>query len=105
MYAKDPYKAKYQFLINKQESTGLKHLNESRTFIEYSNNMDDIYKNIEEYNPNIKMKIIISFDMIADMLRNKKKQSNSTELFIRGRKLNISFCFYYIILFCCFKGD
>ena len=73
MYAKDPYKAKYQFLINKQESTGLKHLNESRAFIEYSNNMDDIYKNIEEYNPNIKMKIIISFDMIADMLRNKKK--------------------------------
>ena len=72
MYAKDPYKAKYQFLINKQESTGLKHLNESRAFIEYSNNMDDIYKNIEEYNPNIKMKIKISFDMIADMLRNKK---------------------------------
>ena len=46
--AKDPYEAKYQFLINKQERTGLKHFNDSKSFIEYSNDMDDIYKNIEE---------------------------------------------------------
>ena len=52
LYAKDPYKAKYQFLINKRVSTGLKHLNYSKAFIEYSNNMYDIYQNIEEYNPN-----------------------------------------------------
>ena len=45
---KDPYKAKYQFLINKQESTGLKYFNDSKAFIEYSNDMADIYKNIEE---------------------------------------------------------
>ena len=49
--AKDPYKAKYQLLINKTESTGSKYLNDSKAFIEYSNYMDDIYKNIEEYNP------------------------------------------------------
>ena len=47
LYAKDPYKAKYQLLINKRESKGLKHLNDSKAFIEYSNDMDDFYKNIE----------------------------------------------------------
>ena len=62
LYAKDPYEAKYQFLINKRESRGLKHLNDSKAFIKYSNDMDDIYKNIEEYNPNEKRKILIGFD-------------------------------------------
>ena len=60
-------------LINKRESTGLKYLNDSKAFIEYSNGMDDIYKNIEEYNPNKKRKILIVFgDMIDNMLNNKK---------------------------------
>ena len=86
--------AKYQLLINKRESTGLKYLNDSKAFIEYSNDMDDIYKNIEEYNPNKKRKILIVFDdMIADMLSNKKLNPIVTELFIRGRKLNISLVF------------
>ena len=71
LYAKDPYEAKPHFLINKRETTWLKYFNDSKTFIEYSNDMDPIYKNIEEYNPN-KHKILIVFDdMIADMLRNK----------------------------------
>ena len=53
--------------------------------------MDDIYKNIEEYNPNKKRKILITFyDMIADMINNKKINSLVTELFIKGRKLNVS---------------
>ena len=56
--------------------------------------MDDIYKNIEEYNPNKKRKILIVFDdMIADMLSNKKLNPIVTELFIRERKLNISLVF------------
>ena len=94
LYAKDPYEAKYQFLINKRESTGLKHFNDSKAFIEYSNDMDDIYKNIEECNPNKKRKILIVLDdMIADMLSNKKLNPVVTELFIRGRKLNISLIF------------
>ena len=51
--------------------------------------MDNIYKNIEEYNPNRKRKILVVFDdMIADMLSNKKLDPIVTELFIRGRKLN-----------------
>ena len=81
----------YQFLINKRKNTGLRHFNDSRAFIEYSNDMDNIYKNIEEYNPNMKRKILIVFDdMIADMLSNKKFNPVVSELFIRGRKLNIS---------------
>ena len=46
LYAKDPYEAKYQLLINKRESTGWKYLNEPKAFIGYSNDMDGIYKNI-----------------------------------------------------------
>ena len=56
--------------------------------------MDDIYKNIEEYNPSMKHKGLIIFDdMIADMLSNKKLNPKLTELFLRGRKLNISLVF------------
>ena len=51
LYTKDPYEAKYQLLVIKRESTGLKYLNDLKAFTEYSNYMDDIYKNIEEYNP------------------------------------------------------
>ena len=75
LYAKDPYEAKYQFLINKRESRSLKHFNDSKAFIEYSNDMDDIYRNIEEYNPN-------NIDMIAYMLSNKQLNPTVTELFI-----------------------
>ena len=94
LYAKDLYEAKYQVLINKEESTGLKYFNGSKAFIEYSNNMDDFYKNIKEYYPNKKRKILIVFDdMIADMLSHKNLNPIVTELFIRGRKLNISLVF------------
>ena len=56
--------------------------------------MDDIYKNIEGFNPNEKRKLLIVFDdMIADMLSNKKLNPVVTELFIRGRKLNIYLIF------------
>ena len=72
-YAKDSYEAKYQLLINKRKITDLNHFNYSKAFIEYSNDVADIYKNIEEKNPNEKQKILIIFnDMIADMLSNKK---------------------------------
>ena len=62
---------------------GLKHFNHSKAFIEYSDDMDDIYKNIEECNPNKKRKILIVFDdTIADMLSNKKLNPVVTELLI-----------------------
>ena len=66
LFAKDPYRTKHQFLINKREGTCIKHLNDFKAFIEYSHYMDDIYKNIDKYNPNKKLKILIVFDdMIA----------------------------------------
>ena len=74
LYAKDPYEAKYQYLINKREKVGLGHFDDHKTFIEYSNDIQDVYKNIDDYNPG-KLNPII------------------TELFIRGRKLNISIVF------------
>ena len=94
LYAKDPFEANYQLLINKRGITGLKHFNDFKAFIEYSNNMDDIYENIEEYNPKKKREILIGFDdNIADMLNNKKLNLIVTELFTRGGKLNIFFVF------------
>ena len=73
---------------------GLDHFKDSEAFMEYSNDMQDVYKNIEDYNPGKKRKILIVFDeMIADMINNKELNPIVTELFIRGRKLNISIVF------------
>ena len=94
LYAKDPYEAKYQYLINEREKVGLDHFKNPRAFMEYSNDMQDVYKNIEDYNPGKRRKILIVFDdMIADMINNKKLNPVVTELFIKGRKLNISIVF------------
>ena len=94
LYAKDPYEAKYQYLINKRERVSINYFNDPKAFIDYSNDMHDVYKNIDEYNPDKENKMLIVFDdMIADMIHNKKLNSIVTELFIRGRKLNISIAF------------
>ena len=83
LYAKDPFDAKYQLLINKRESKALKDLNGSIAFIRYSNGMDDIYKKIEEYYSNKKRKILIVFNnMFADILSNKKSNPTVSELLI-----------------------
>ena len=69
MYAKDPYEDKYQFLIKKRKKRGLKNFNDPKAFIEYSNDMHNVYKNIDHYNPDKENKILIVFDdMIADYL-------------------------------------
>ena len=91
LYANDPFEAKYQCLINKREKVGLNHFNDPKAFIEYWNDMLDAYKNGEDYNPDKKRKVVIIFDdMIADLINNKKLNPIVTELFIRGRKLNIT---------------
>ena len=73
---------------------GLNHFNDPKAFMEYSNDMQDVYKNTEYYNPVRKRKILIVFDdTIADMINNNKLNPIVTELFIRGRKLNISIVF------------
>ena len=87
--------------IIKRESVGINHFNDPKACIEYSNDMRDVYKNINYYNPDKENKILIVFDdMIADMIYNKKLDSIVTELFIRGRELNISLVF---ITQSCFK--
>ena len=86
LHTKDPYEAKYQYLISKRGKVGLDHFNDP--------NMLDTYKNIEDYNLDKRRKILIVFDdMIADIINNKKLNPIVTELFIRGRKLNISVVF------------
>ena len=79
-------------LIKKRKSTGFKHFNDTKPFIEYSNDMGN--RNIKEHNPKKKPKILIVFDdMIADMLNNKKRNPIVTEFLIKDIKLNISFVF------------
>ena len=93
LYTKDPYEAKYQYLIKKREKVGLDHFDDHKAFIKYSNDIH-VYKNVEDYNQRKKRKVLIIFDdMIADMINNKKLNPIITELFIRGRKLNISIVF------------
>ena len=94
LYLKDPYEAKYQYLIRKCEKVGLDHFNDPKAFMEYSNDMLGVYKNIENYNPDKKRKVLIGFDdLTADVINNKKVISIVTESFIRGIKLNISILF------------
>ena len=101
LYAKDPYDCKYQYLVNIREKVGLKRFNDPKAFIEYSNDMCSVYRNIKYYNPDKENKILIVFDdMIADIIKNKKLNSIVTELFIRERKLNISLVY---ITQSCFK--
>ena len=94
MYAQDLSEPKYQLLIEKCENTVINNLNDPRAFIEYSNTMDDIYNNIDDYNPRRKIKILIVFDdMIPHIMTYKKFQAIIKELFIRRGKLNISLAF------------
>ena len=94
LYARDLSKAKYEYLIKKREDVRIKHVNNSNAFIECSNTMDDVYENIDGYNPIRKRKKLIGFDdMIADIMDNRRFQAIIKEVFIRCRKLNISLVF------------
>ena len=94
LYAKDLSEKKYEFLINKREQAGKKILNDPHAFMEYSNDMDDVLDNINNYNKNRDKKVLIVFDdMIADIMRNEKFKAIIKELFIRCRQLNISIVF------------
>ena len=82
---------KHQYLINKRENVGLNHFNDPKAFMEYSNDMQDVMLHV--YNPIKKCKVLIFDDMIANMINNNKLNPIVTELFISGRKLNISIVF------------
>ena len=94
LYAKDFSEPKYEYLIKKREDAGIKNVNNPNAFIVCSNTMDDVYEDIDNYNPKRNKKVLIVFDdMIADIMTNKKFQAIIKELFIRCRKLNISLVF------------
>ena len=94
MYSKGLSDPKYEYLIEKREDAGIKHLNNSNAFIECSNTMDNVYENIDDYNPIRKRKKLIVFDdVITDIMINKRFQAIIKELFIRCIKLTISLAF------------
>ena len=94
LYARYLIEPKYQFLIKKREDAGIKHVNNANAFIVCSNTMDDVYKDIDNYNPKRDKKVlIVTDDIIADIITNKKFQAIIKELFIRCRKLNVSLVF------------
>ena len=94
LYAKDLSETIYQFLIKKREDAGIRNLNDPSAFIEYSNTIDDVYNNIDDYNPRRKRNFLIVFDdIIAEIMTSKRFQAIINELFFRCRKLNISLVF------------
>ena len=94
LYAKNTDEEKYQYLINKREQAGIKNVNDPHAFIEYSNDMNDVLDDINNYNKNRDKKVLIIFnDMIADIMRSEKFKAIVKELFIRCRKLYISIVF------------
>ena len=100
LYAKDLSEPKHEILIQNRENVGIKHFNDPNAFIECSNTMDDVYGDINDYNPGIKRKILVVFDgMIADIMTNKKFRAIIKELFIRCRKLKLVFITLYYLVF------
>ena len=94
LYVKDPFESKYRLLINRREKVGIKELKNPKAFIDYSQTVDNVYENLEDYNPTKKRIVLIVFnDMITDMEANKKLSPIVTELFLSEKKLNISLVF------------
>ena len=94
LYVKDLEEPTHKLLIDKREQAGINFNNDSNAFIEYSNSMDDILSDIEDYNKNRKGKILMIFDdMISLVMSDRRAQQILKDLFIRCRKLNISLCF------------
>ena len=94
LYAKDMHEPKYEYLINKREQAGIKNLNDPNAFIEYSDDMNDMLDDINDYNKNRDKKVLIVFDdMIADIEYNKNFKRIIKELFYRACKMNVSIVF------------
>ena len=94
LYAKDIHEPKYEYLINKREQAGIKNLNDPHAFIEYSDDMNDVLDDINDYNKNRDEKVLIVFDdMIADIEYNKYFKLIIKELFYRAHKIKVSIVF------------
>ena len=94
LYAKDIHEPKCEYLINKREQAGIKNLNDPRAFIEYSDDMNNVLDDINNYNENRDKNVLIVFDdMIADIEYNKNFKRKIKELFYRAPKINVSIVF------------
>ena len=94
LYAKDIHEPKYEYLIDKREQAGTKNLNDPHAFVEYSDDIDDVLDDINNYNKNRDKKVLIVFDdMITDIEYNKNFKQIIKELFYRARKINVSIVF------------
>ena len=93
-HVKDPLESKYELLIKGREKLWIENLKNSKAFVDYSQIIDDVYKNLEDYNPTKKSSVFIVFDgVIADMESDTKLCPKVIELFLRGRQLNILLVF------------
>ena len=94
LYTKDLHEPKFEYLINKREQAGIKNLNDLHAFIEYSDDMNNVLDDINNYNKNRDKKVLIVFDdMIPDIEYNKNFKRIIKELFYRARKINVSIVF------------
>ena len=94
LYVKDIHEPKYEYLINIREQAGIKNLNDHQAFIEYSDDMNDVLDDINNYDKNRDKKVLIVFDdMVADIEYNKNFKRIIKELFYRARKINVSVVF------------
>ena len=94
LHAKDIHEPKYEHLINQREQAGIKNLDNPKAFIEYSDEMDDVLYDINNFNKNRDKKVLIVFDdVIADIEYNKNFKRIIKELFYRARKINVSIVF------------
>ena len=95
LYAKDIHEPKYEYLINKREQAGIKKINDPHAFIEYSDYMNDVLDDINNYNKNRDKKVLIVFAdmMIADIQYNKNFKRIIKELLYGARKINVSIVF------------
>ena len=96
LYVKNPFKSKYKLLINGRERVGTKNSRNPKSLRDYSQTIDDVHENLEDYNATQKRRVLIVFDdMIADMESNKKIILIVTKLFLRGRNLTESNTLFY----------
>ena len=97
LYIKDQFESKYQLFINGREKVGIKRLKFPTVFIDYSQITDHVYKNLEDYNPIKKTRMLIVFDdMIADMESNK---FYCYWIVFKRKKTQYFACFYIAVLF------
>ena len=97
-------KPRYQLLIEKGGNAGIKHLNDLKVFMEYSNTIDDVYSNIDEYNLKINRKCLFN-KMIPDINTNKKKSSHCQRIIYNMQKIEYISSIYHTILFRCSKKN